>query len=416
MRKKFYFSLMLFFSAVSVMAQTRSIENIGLGEISVIELAPNGDVWAGSRGQGIAFYRADSLKWTYYNTSNTPQLKSDTISSIALAIVANVQHSVIGTSSGGVITQIGTWDTLTQVSGTYIRGVVYRADSLWVTTGNSILRYDSSFTHILNYSPPFPGITCQVTGPSICAGFWAGTLNSGCFYTSDGTTFTYVDTSIANKKLVNNHVNAIAVDLACDRIFVGTQGGFSSCPLSGPPCQNFTTSNGLPQNDITAVVLGCGNTVWIGTRDSGVVAYNKQTQQFTRITTANGLSDNHITALACSANCVAYAGSSDGGISQIDSNNIVIRIMSGMKNLYEQNFDAKVFPQPAANQISFLFEREIPNAELHITDVTGRIIASLQLNGSHLTADVAIWESGIYFYSLVSGNRIIKTGKFQILH
>jgi len=36
--------------------KVRGTESIGYDEISVIEVANNGDIWAGSLSQGVAFY------------------------------------------------------------------------------------------------------------------------------------------------------------------------------------------------------------------------------------------------------------------------------------------------------------------------------------------------------------------------
>src|SRR5688500_18012988 len=123
-------------------AQVRGLESIGINEISVIELANNGDIWVGSATEGVAFYLADSAKWLYYNTDNA-QLHSNSITSIALMVTEGTPHTAIGTSDGGVITQPGTWDTIPVSPGTAIYGVGYRPDSMWVVTNNTIMHFDS---------------------------------------------------------------------------------------------------------------------------------------------------------------------------------------------------------------------------------------------------------------------------------
>ena len=67
-----------FFSSAQV---SRSVESIGITDVIVIELAGNGDIWAGSATQGVAFYKADIAQWSYFDSLNSP-LKSNAITSI----------------------------------------------------------------------------------------------------------------------------------------------------------------------------------------------------------------------------------------------------------------------------------------------------------------------------------------------
>ena len=413
MKSKFLLLALFCFFIFSAFSQvSRSVESIGITNIDIIELAGNGDIWAGSATQGVAFYKADISTWSYFDSLNSP-LKSNAITSIAISAVGGVPHSFIGTLNGGVITQSGPWDSIPNTAGLNIRGIAYRPDSLWVVTGPNIIRYDSSFAQAQSFPNPYPGITCVESGVAQCAGFWYGTMNKGAYFTSNGTNFTdSINTSIGGGQSVHNHVNAMAVDVNCGRVFVGTQGGFSASPLNGPPCQNYTTANGLPQNDITAVVVGCNGNVWLGTRDSGVVVYNTTTFQFTRVTTIS----NNVTALACSQNCVTYVGAKDGSITQVDSAKNVIGVMTGVKNIQRDVFAVNVFPQPAGNQINFSFEREITNGELLLTDISGRTIQYLAVKNTNMvTADVSSLNSGIYFYQLYSNKQLVKTGKVDVV-
>lgn len=392
----------------------RSIESIGITDVIVIELAGNGDVWAGSASQGVAFYQADSSRWSYFDSLNVPELKSNHITSIEIGVVGTTPHSYIGTASGGVITQAGPWDTIANVAGLLVNGLAYRPDSLWVIAGGNIIRYDSSFNHIQNYALAHPAVTCVERGSNAaCAGFWYGTVNSGAFFTSNGLNMTdSINSTAGGGQLVNNHVNALAIDQNCDRVFIGTQGGFGVCPTNGPPCQNFTTANGLPQNNVTAVVLGCNGNVWLGTSDSGVVVFNTTSSQFTRVTTAS----NNVTALACSQNCITYVGAKDGSITQVDSAKNVIGVMTGVKNMHRDVFAVNVFPQPAGSQINFSFETEITNGELLLTDISGRTIEYLPVkNTNQITADVSSLSNGIYFYQLYSNKQLVKTGKVDVV-
>ncbi|HLP50748.1 MAG TPA: T9SS type A sorting domain-containing protein [Chitinophagales bacterium] len=394
--------------------EPRSIESIGLNDISIIELPGNGDIWAGSSSQGIAFYNSTGANWTYYNTSNTPQLASDNIRAIAVMAIGTAQHAVIGTSNGAVDFVDAIPASLSSLPETSVRGVVYRPDSLWVLTDNNITRYDSTIAFRTTAASPLPNITCTQKTNSACGGVWVGTANNGCFYTTNGVNYTYIDTTPANQKLVDNRVNAIAVDNNCVAKFIGTKGGFSVCPVANP-CQNFTTANGLPQNDITSIATGCGK-IWLATRDSGVVVFTPPST-FTRVTMANGLPDNNITAIAVNpANCMAYIGTADGNITLVDTARNVLNVLSGIEKVNRHSFVVSVYPQPAAGQLNFIFENEIAIGELHITDISGRMVTVAQLrNAARATADVSALPSGLYFYQLYSSNQLIKTGKAEVI-
>lgn len=401
----------LVFAATHLLGQGRSTESIGITEITIIEIAGNGDVWAGSNGQGIAFYNSDSAKWAYYKNANTPSLANDTVTAIYVNAIGGVQHSFIGTTGGATDFADAVPSAISSLPETNVRGIVYRPDSLWIITRNKLALYDSSGVHKTDFNAPRPNITCTQTGVSNCPGLWAGTAANGCFYTSNGTTYTYIDTTPLNQKLVDNRVTAIAIDNQCVAKFIGTRGGFSVCPV-GNQCQNFTTANGLPQNEITSVALVCGK-VWIGTRDSGVVIFT-QPGTFTKVA---GLPDGHIASISSlDNNCTAYVASKNGDVALVDSNKTVLNVLSGIEKVNGQYFGVGVYPQPATNRVNFSFERGINNGHLQLCDFTGRIVQSLPINNSsQLSVDISGHPQGIYFYQLYNGNQLIKNGKVEIL-
>jgi hypothetical protein len=395
----------------------RGTESIGINDISVIEIAPNGDVWAGSFGQGIAFYNAAQQSWTYYNSSNTVGLTSDTIYDIKPKVINGVERSYAATAKGVSYSVLGSgWDTLYNLGGGKVWGVNINTDSIWALRGNALVNFDSSNTFRQSFASPFPAISCVQRSNSTCTGFWAGTANNGIFYTSNGTAFTFIDTSAPKKKLVDNRVNALAADNGCSTVFVATKGGFSVCPLSGPPCQNFTTANStLPQNDITDLVLGCNGQVWLTTRDSGVVVFDNQV--FTKVTTANGLTDNRTSAIGCNiADCSAYVGTPTGDIAIIDSAKTVQSVLSTVKNISRGGISVSVFPQPAKDQIHFVAKEEWSNAVLTLTDLSGRTVAQVNGNATNrITLDVSTLSAGMYLYSISNRGVALKSGRVEVM-
>jgi ligand-binding sensor domain-containing protein len=74
---------------------------------------------------------------------------------------------------------------------------------------------------------------------------------------------------------------------------------------------NYTTSNGLPSDNVTGVVIDQNNRKWFGTQD-GVARYNDTT--WLLFTTVNGLIDNYINCIAIGPDNHIWVGT-DFGIS-----------------------------------------------------------------------------------------------------
>ena len=80
----------------------------------------------------------------------------------------------------------------------------------------------------------------------------------------------------------------------------------------------------------------------------------------------------------------------------------------------------KVFPQPANNNLEFLFD-QAPGALalIKIYSITGEelFIYGMAKTNS-LKLDISTWPSGEYLYSVVAEqqNKIVKTGKISVLH
>jgi hypothetical protein len=69
------------------------------------------------------------------------------------------------------------------------------------------------------------------------------------------------------------NVADIAIDANSSRIWVGTNGGVYSVPMNGPTnvaVKAFRNSDGLSDNDITALALGANHDLYIGNRTGGI--------------------------------------------------------------------------------------------------------------------------------------------------
>jgi len=81
----------------------------------------------------------------------------------------------------------------------------------------------------------------------------------------------------------------------------------------------------------------------------------------------------------------------------------------------QANYLSKPYPIPALNDIYFDYHIDSP-AEINIYDITGKTILKKLLNTSQNKMGISIknFKPGIYYYSLIMGDKKIKTDKFIV--
>jgi ligand-binding sensor domain-containing protein len=422
MKQRFTLLFTLTFLFISsAFAQPRSIENIGIGEISIIEMA-GGNLWAGSATQGVGFYSGTAHNWTYYNHTTTPQFLSDTVTSIVAKTIGGQERVYIGTTKGIVQYKGGVWSNIAITSTKRISGIsLVAGDTIWVSGIDSgLIVFDTAFNVISTFNTsnstlPINQISSAQRGGRSCPGFCAGTREMGSLFTDNGSSYLNIDTGVAHFGLINNHVTVVNRDNICtnDRWLLGTQGGFSICPDS-LPCQNFTTANGLPQNYITSISQDCNGNIWIGTADSGIVVYKNST--FTRVTTASGLTSNNIKAIAFEAgSCTGFIATADGNIAQVDTAGQISQVLTAISTVGASDISVNVYPQPSDSRANFVFGKTILNGEMYLTDINGRSVQTLSIrNTNRLSVDISALTDGLYFYHISAADMPLKTGKLQV--
>ena len=122
--------------------------------MSVIAEAPNGDIWLGSFGTGVAVYHPDKNVFTLYNQGNS-QLSNDHVQSIFCEVNGDVW---IGTSSGLNLLDhaTGKINIFLEKDG-LANSIVYKilADNsglLWLSTDKGISSFDKRSRKFYNYT------------------------------------------------------------------------------------------------------------------------------------------------------------------------------------------------------------------------------------------------------------------------
>ena len=418
--KNFTLAVLIFIS-ISTNAQSRSTQSF-FGDVSVIELATNGNVWIGSPSHGCAAFIASSQTWSQFTTANS-SMRSDSVTAISLYAIHGVGHSFMGTTNGIGYKHGAAWDTLAGLIDPYVIDIVhsYYDNRLYVATKGGISVFnDTSLVHITDLTTsntlPHGNITCMESKTIMNPGFYYGTSDSGYYYTLDGINYMHKDVDSAN--LTHNHVNFIFVDTVGANAYCGTKGGFSACGTTGMgPCTNLSDTLGLPQNDVTAIDIDCHGDIWIGTRDSGVVFFYNGSFNHHRITTADGLPSNRITAINCHpGTCLTYIGTADAGAVMTDSMYNIVQLPTGISNLQNEQMNVKVYPQPSSDILNFVLGEELKAGEVSLFDISGKKVLLQKINNAaSFSISVKNLEQGFYFYSIRNEKTVLKTGKVSVL-
>jgi ligand-binding sensor domain-containing protein len=410
-----FFLFIMFFPHMSSAQQVKSLETFNSDHVSIIDIVNPTKVWVGTNNAGCGVYAAGV--WTTFDSTNTP-MESDEVTAICLYSIGGVLHSFMGTAHG-VFYKYGTaWDSLTALPDMYVIGIVKSLnDSLWVSTGAGVSLYSgTALQHLADYTVfnsnlPDSTISCLQSNISNSLGYAAGTPADGFFYTLDGISYTH--TTVASGGLVDDHVNCIFTAAGGGTYYIGTVGGLSVCS-SG--CTNYTTTNGLPDNDITALTMDCENRLWIGTRTGGLSIYNGST--FQTIDTSNGLPTNQITSISCDTTCHCWVGTNNNGIIIIDSSltqQDTVNLPTGIVNL-KTDGSVHIYPQPAATQVTFSLPAATGQLLLSVTDMAGRILLSQEIATPQQLINIEDIESGLYLYNISKAGTPIYKGKLLIAH
>ncbi len=137
--------------------------------------------------------------------------------------------------------------------------------------------------------------------------------------------------------LVNNNVRALGVDPG-DTLWVGTSGGLSKFDGSG--WTNYTEEDGLISDTVRAIVVDKTGNIWIGT-NRGLSKFNHN--NWKNYTKENGLPSNNIHTLALDQNNNLWIGTDSNSISRFNGstfkNYVVIEKFGTINTLCFDNQD-----------------------------------------------------------------------------
>ena len=221
-------------------------EGLPHNQVQALAQTPEGFLWVGTRG-GLA--RFDGVTFTTFNSGNTPELRSSSITSLC------ADHE----------------------------------GTLWVgTDGGGLVRLrDGVFTHF-GKEDGLAGDTLRVIYESLDGTLWFGTTNGMSRYR--GGKFT---TYTRQQGLASD----VVLDIHEDRdgfLWIATGEGLNR--LKGEKMDTFAMPNGLPNDSVRVIWQDRAARIWIGS-NNGMLWYNAFWRSFFAYNTKYGLSDTFVSAI-----------------------------------------------------------------------------------------------------------------------
>jgi acyl-[acyl carrier protein]--UDP-N-acetylglucosamine O-acyltransferase len=126
------------------------------------------------------------------------------------------------------------------------------------------------------------------------------------------------------------------------------------------------------------------------------------------ITDANNCVSHLLSAVYISdCNANARTSGNDNAESTTDGNN---------KTTLTDNDEVKVYPNPTAGQVIFEYSLKENNAQIVITDLMGKVVSSVKINGDNKTKiDLSKFPKGIYLYKVIGQTKVISSDKIILM-
>ena len=275
--------------------------------VTAILQSKDGYLWLGTYG-GVG--RFDGVRFTTFDTANTPALGSNGIQ----ALLEDAQGALWIATSGGGLTrrQGGQFKTYTAVDGLASDVVrclkAGRDGSLWIGTNDGLTRLQNGrFTNWSTREGLSNGVVRALEEDE--TGLWIGTNGGGLDRLEDGQ-ITHLTESDG---LPSNFVFALLRSRDAS-LWIGTNGG-GLARRSGGKMKTFTTRDGLPSNIIWSLHEDALGTLWVGTYGGGIARFRNG--RFEALTSREGLSNDFVRALASDREGSLWIGTYSGGLCRL---------------------------------------------------------------------------------------------------
>lgn len=285
----------------------QTADGLPQNSVRAITQTAEGYLWFGT-AEGLV--RFDGIRFTVYDRTSSPALPSGNVQSLAVAAdgalwIGFRRHGVARLQAG----QLTRWTTAEGLSGDEIDSLLATPDgSVWAAaTAQGLNRIRDGRITIYRREQGLPGNDCHslalAGGSSVLVGTGAG----AALVSDRGVT-------PFSLKGVERPMPVMAIGQSdSGGIWIGTPRGLWS--IDGDRQRLYTKADGLPSEDITAIVRGADRTLWIATRSGGLARLRDG--RIDSLGLADGLSDDNLYTVYEDRERNLWVGTNTGGVSRL---------------------------------------------------------------------------------------------------
>ena len=281
----------------------------GLPDNSVwaISQTSDGYLWLGGYS-GLA--RFDGVRFTTFDSSNTPLLKRDTVYALQTSRDGGLWAAIYRAGVARLVD--GEWSMYTTNDGLISDRVWALAEggdgSLWVGTEGGLSRFREGRWRSYTRRDGLPDDFVEKLHVDSRGDLWIGTRGGLSRFTG-GAFRTY---SVSDG-LPSDHVVGLGED-ANGTLWIGTRGGDLS-RFDGSGFATYSTRHGLPGGDIQAVRCDRQGNLWLGTYGGGLV--RKRGEEIAAYGAGDGFAGDIVFALFEDREGNLWVGTEGGGLGRL---------------------------------------------------------------------------------------------------
>lgn len=296
----------------------------GLPSGGLMSLAQDSDgyMWIGTQGGIVRF---DGVRFTVYDSTNTPEIHNDFIMAICPSLSGGVW---IGTFGGGLLRcdadVFALWTKTNGLPSMQIRSLLEdRSHNLWIgTDGGGLAVMKDGLIKVYTTRDGLPGnrVWSLAEGPD--GALWIGTDRHGVCRFENGK-FTTITTKDG---LPSNGIRSLCAD-TIGNMWIGTSGAGLAC-YRGGKITLYGTKEGLPGMTVSSLLLDKTGMLWVGTEEGGLARFQKGA--FETFTSRQGLANNLVQSLAEDTEGNLWIGTVSGLTQLVDSDFYTLAVEQGL--------------------------------------------------------------------------------------
>jgi PAS domain S-box-containing protein len=280
-------------------ATWRDTSGLPADSVPALAQTPDGYLWIGTEHGLVRF---DGVRFTTFNTTNTPQLRTN---EIAALLVSRSGTLWIGTRGGGALTYDGRAFTRVPVKYRFAAGFAESPDgSIWIGTPLALIRFRGGRYTVFDKTNGYEGgflATMAADATGVYVGFPDGIVRMG----DDGRVTKWDERhGFAGEArfLLASRRGLLAGDHE-GNIFRLTASGFEPFLRTGQPCA------------ITWMMEGAQGSLWIATVGGGLL--RSSGGELARLTERDGLTSDTLNVVLEDEEGSLWVGTTGGGLIQL---------------------------------------------------------------------------------------------------